>query len=91
MSTAKLEQIRCPCGEGFEADLYNSINAEDDPDLKESLVCGEINVVCCPKCSQIFYAEHFVLYHDPSVELIAFVYPFQPSHAISSTTILSFV
>ena len=75
MSSAKLEQIRCPCGEVFEADLYNSINAEEDPDLKEALICGEINVVCCPKCSQIFYAEHFVLYHDPSVELIAFVYP----------------
>jgi hypothetical protein len=75
MSTAKLEQIRCPCGEAFEADIYNSINAEEDPDLKEALICGDINVVCCPKCSQIFYAEHFVLYHDPSVELVAFVYP----------------
>lgn len=75
MSTAKLEQIRCPCGEVFEAELYNSINAEDDPELKEALICGEINVVCCPHCNEIFYAEHFLLYHDPSSELIAFVYP----------------
>jgi hypothetical protein len=75
MSMAKLEQIRCPCGEIFEAELYNSINAAEDPDLKEALICGEINVVCCPHCSQIFYAEHFLLYNDPSGELIAFVYP----------------
>lgn len=75
MSCTKLEEIRCPCGEVFEAELYNSINAVEDPDLRESLLCGEINVVCCPVCNQIFYAEHFVLYHDPSSELIAFVYP----------------
>ncbi|MFH1368823.1 MAG: CpXC domain-containing protein [Elusimicrobiota bacterium] len=75
MSTTKLEEIRCPCGEVFEAELHNAINSVDDPELKKALISGEINVVCCPKCNQIFYAEHFVLYHDPGSELIAFVYP----------------
>lgn len=75
MSTTKLEEIRCPCGEIFEAELYNSINSTEDPGLKEALLSGEINVVCCPKCNQIFYAEHFLLYHDPEAQLIAFVYP----------------
>lgn len=75
MSFAKLEEIRCPCGEVFEAELWNAINAQEDPELKEALLCGEINVVCCPACSQIFYAEHFVLYHDSAKELLAFVYP----------------
>lgn len=75
MSFAKLEEIRCPCGEVFEAELWNAINAQEDPELKEALQCGEINVVCCPACSQIFYAEHFVLYHDSAKELLAFVYP----------------
>lgn len=75
MSLTKLEEIKCPCGETFEAELWSAINATEDPELKESLECGEINVVCCPACGELFYAEHFLLYHDSSMELIAFVYP----------------
>ncbi|MHB9154155.1 MAG: CpXC domain-containing protein [Endomicrobiales bacterium] len=75
MSLRKLEEIRCPCGEAFEAELWSAINAAEDPELKEALECGEINVVCCPSCSEIFYAEHFLLYHDSTIELLAFVYP----------------
>jgi hypothetical protein len=56
-------------------ELYRSVNAQQDPDLKDMLVCGEINIVKCPKCGDIFYAEHFVLYMDVQEELIAFVYP----------------
>ncbi|HBU70016.1 MAG TPA: hypothetical protein DEE98_06475 [Elusimicrobia bacterium] len=80
MSFLKLEEIVCPCGEVFEAELYNAINVNEDPELKESLIAGEVNVVCCPNCREIFYAEHFVLYHDPASELIAFVYPSSFSH-----------
>jgi hypothetical protein len=75
MSTAKLEEICCPCGEIFEAELWNSIDVKRNPELKEMLIAGEINVVCCPACHEIFYAEHFILYHDPDDELLAFVYP----------------
>lgn len=75
MSFAKLEEIQCPCGEVFEAELWNAINAAEEPELKETLLCGEINVVCCPACGQIFYAEHFILYHDSPNEIIAFIYP----------------
>jgi hypothetical protein len=72
---SKLEEIACPCGEVFEAELWNSIDASSDPELKEALVSGEINVVCCPRCREIFHAEHFVLYHDSQNGILAFVYP----------------
>ena len=75
MSLSKLEEVKCPCGEVFEAELWNSIDPIKNPELKEQLICGEINVVSCPLCKQIFYAEHFVLYVDTQNELIAFVYP----------------
>lgn len=75
MSLSKLEEIVCPCGETFEAELWNSINPVEDPELKEALISGEVNIVCCPSCGQIFYAEHFVLYHDAPNEILAFVYP----------------
>jgi hypothetical protein len=75
MSFAKLEEIKCQCGETFEAELWNAINATEDPELKDALLCGEINIVRCPACGQMLYAEHFLLYHDPQNEMIAFVYP----------------
>lgn len=75
MSLSKLEQVSCPCGAAFEAELWNAINASEDFELKDSLLSGEINVVCCPACGQIFYAEHFLLYQDAPNELIAFVFP----------------
>jgi hypothetical protein len=75
MSLSKLEEIVCPCGETFEAELWNSINPDEDTELKEALLSGEINIVCCPGCGQIFHAEHFVLYHDAVNEILVFVYP----------------
>ena len=75
MSLSSHEEIRCPCGEIFEAEIWNSINAVEDPELKDAILNGEINIVSCPKCGQIFHAEHFVLYHDTEKELLAFVYP----------------
>jgi hypothetical protein len=75
MSISNIEEITCPCGEVFEAELLSAISVGDNPDLKEALISGEINLVSCPKCGQMFYAECFILYHDSANELIAFVYP----------------
>ncbi len=75
MSISNLEEITCPCGNVFEAELLSAISVADNPELKEALIAGEINLVCCPKCGEMFYAECFILYHDSENELIAFVYP----------------
>ncbi|MCL2335712.1 MAG: CpXC domain-containing protein [Endomicrobia bacterium] len=75
MSISNLEEIKCPCGEVFEAELLSAISVSDNPELKEALISGEINLVSCPKCGDMFYAERFILYHDSENELIAFVYP----------------
>jgi hypothetical protein len=75
MSISNLEEITCPCGEVFEAELLSAISVNDNPELKDALIAGEINLVSCPKCGQMFYAERFILYHDSENELIAFVYP----------------
>ena len=39
------------------------------------LLDGELNIVVCPSCGEMFYAEHFMIYFDPSEELLAFVFP----------------
>jgi hypothetical protein len=75
MIISNLEEIECPCGHVFEAELLSAISISDNPELKSVLMGGEINVVSCPECKKIFYAECFVLYYDRENELIAFVYP----------------
>ena len=75
MSMQKLEKIICPCGRQFEAELWNAINVSEDQDLKDLVIAGEVNVVCCPECSTMFYAEHFLLYQDNANEILAIVYP----------------
>ncbi len=68
-------EIKCSCGEIFEAELWKAINVFDDPDLKEVLLSGRFNTVECPKCHKVFYHEHFFMYQDLENELIAYVYP----------------
>lgn len=75
MSISNKEEIICPCGNVFEAELLSAISAADNPELKEALIAGEVNLVSCPQCGEMFYAECFILYHDSKNELIAFVYP----------------
>jgi hypothetical protein len=75
MTISNLEEIECPCGHVFEVELLSAISVSDNPELKSVLMGGEINVVSCPECKKVFYAECFILYHDRENELIVFVYP----------------
>lgn len=76
MSSRKLEQITCACGHCFEAELWTSLSIAEDAELKDALEAGEINVVCCPSCGEVFHVDHFLLYHDSKNELLVFVYPY---------------
>lgn len=75
MSLTSLKKVKCICGEVTEVDLWSSVNAQQNPELKELLIAGELNVIKCEKCGTMFYAEQFILYLDPLSELLAFVYP----------------
>jgi len=58
-----------------EVEVWSIVNVNTDPELRDLLLGGELNMAECASCKQIFYAEHFMLYHDPDYELMAFVYP----------------
>jgi hypothetical protein len=75
VSFSSEEEVVCPCGETFEAILWNSVNLKEDPDLRDMLLSGALNVHACSMCKRLVYAERFVLVHDPASELLAFVHP----------------
>lgn len=75
MSFSSEEPVVCPCGDEFMAVVWNSVNARQDPRLKEEILAGQLNLLPCPTCGGYVYAERLVIYHDPDAELMAFAYP----------------
>ena len=76
MSVLVSRDVPCPyCKHPNEAEVWSSINVREDPELKDILIGGELNMTTCSSCREVFYVDHFLLYHDPESELMAFVYP----------------
>ena len=76
MSTFNDIDVECEeCGEEFKGVVWTAVHAQQDPELKDLLLGGELNILFCPKCSHVAYQDHFVLYQDPLAELIAYIYP----------------
>ena len=48
-------EIKCNCGETFEAEVWKAVNVFDDPDLKDVILSGRFNTVECPHCKKVFY------------------------------------
>ena len=82
MSILSTCEIKCSCGEIFEAELWKAVNVFDDPDLKDVILSGRFNTVQCSKCCKFFYYEHFFMYQDLQNELIAYVYPKEKQHMV---------
>lgn len=71
------EEMECPaCKYPNKVEVWSVVNVKEDPELKDILLGGEMNMAECTSCKHVFYAEHFIIYHESDRELMAFVYPF---------------
>lgn len=76
MSTFNDIDIECEhCGESFRGTVWVAIHAGQDPELKELLLGGELNLVSCPHCVHVAFHERFLIYQEPAAELVVYVYP----------------
>ena len=63
-------QISCPnCGAPYVADIHQVIDAARQPQLKEMLLSGQLNVAVCPSCGAGGRIATPLLYHDPDHDL----------------------
>lgn len=63
-------QISCPnCGTPYVADIHQIIDAARQPQLKEMLLSGQLNVAVCPNCGAGGRIATPLLYHDPDHDL----------------------
>ena len=76
MRSIKLtETVTCPNGcETFEADRWSFINVTQDPELKEAVLGGELNLFRCEHCHTFFHGDTDLIYLDEQAQLLVFVY-----------------
>lgn len=72
------EKANCPtCGEELEFEVWTFIDVGQEPELRERLLRGEINVTCCPSCGEQTLLLMPLIYNDPAEEMLAFLIPHQ--------------
>ena len=66
---------RCPNNcEPFEVEYWSLISADQNPDLKEAALGGELNLVQCPECGTFFHHDGDLIYFDAPAEMLIFVF-----------------
>lgn len=71
MSRSKKYNITCPtCGLSQEVELYESVNADTEPQLKDALMHNWLNRVECPDCGGTFRVDMPLLYSDPKHNML---------------------
>lgn len=78
MSQKNTYPITCPeCRREQDVELYESINAREDPDLREALLANRINQVVCSGCGSGFRVDKSLLYSDPERRYMIYCVPEQ--------------
>ncbi|MCU0857638.1 MAG: CpXC domain-containing protein [Pontiellaceae bacterium] len=86
MSSQTTYNIRCPqCGHQQTAELYDSIDAAKNPELKTALFENRLNRVLCTSCEEAFRIDKPLLYHDSARNILIH---WMPDTALSREEIL---
>ena len=65
MTQMESHKLNCPkCGHLQDTVVWTSLNVSLDPNLREKLFNGEINVFVCQKCGNRALINIVLLYHD---------------------------
>lgn len=73
MSQHHHEHIHCPqCHTESEFTVWDSINVQTDPELKEKLMDESLFVHICPHCGHRNYVTFGALYHDVNGQFMLF-------------------
>jgi hypothetical protein len=67
-------QISCPnCRTPFRTGIYSLVDAGEQPELKQALLAGQLNLAICPNCGVASALGAPLVYHDAAKQL-CFVY-----------------
>ena len=76
MTMTESETIACPaCKVEQDVDVYQTINAMENPELVQKLVAGKINIFKCAGCSHVAQIQLPLLFNDYRVGVKIQYYP----------------
>jgi hypothetical protein len=65
MTMMESHEIDCPnCGNKQKTDVWFTVNVTNNPDLKDELFDGKINMFSCAECEQKSLINVPLMYHD---------------------------
>lgn len=68
--------IKCPnCGTNFQTPVFQLVDVGQQPELKQALLSGRLNVAVCPKCGAGGLLATPLIYHDPDKQLFFSLFP----------------
>jgi hypothetical protein len=68
-------RIVCFCEHVFDADVPDSIDLGDQPEVEQTIIDGEFLSIRCPNCGKVLKPEFPVLIEDPQAENSIFFVP----------------
>ena len=70
MSNKRQHEIACPfCGREQVVELWDVLNVDAEPALREQLLSNRINRVLCPGCQKSFRVEKQIVYHHRAQDI----------------------
>ncbi len=74
MNESRNVNYRCPyCGREIEVEIYDSITADEDADLRDRCVSGDLFRVSCPHCKREFMLQYPLVYIDKAHRFVLFL------------------
>lgn len=84
MSMEEPRELECPhCGNIQTAVVWDSVNVTLNPELKEKLFQGDINIFTCRKCKETSLINTQLLYHDMTHKFSVAYFPLEALDDIS--------
>jgi hypothetical protein len=78
MPETQVVRLQCPnCGTEYETPIRTVVDVGRNPQLRQALLSGQLNLATCPNCKQGGVIETPLVYHDPQAEFLAVYFPQQ--------------
>ncbi len=76
MSKVNTVKVTCPkCNKESDFKIWESINVQLDPEMKDKVLNGEAFLFKCPECGEITQVFYTCLYHDMEKQMMIYLLP----------------
>ena len=83
MSSSRTVSYICPyCGKNYEIDIYDSVIADEDADLRDRCLSGDLFRSTCPRCKRDFMVQYPLVYIDRSHRFVIWLNETAPSETL---------